>query len=224
MIYIVAGPPREGKTFWVTYLALKEMARKGKRKRKVFSNYPIKHKKYGFSYKWDMDLIYDIRDSVIIIDEAYRDVSSRNHKDFTVDQHTAFATNGHNNNDFWIIAQSPARVDVIIREMTNIFFYVSKYCFPFSKSPLWFTIRGYLSESDLQSQDSYSTESILPSKRVKNAYDTHFYGNSNVDIVYTKWFEDLDSQTSISDDQDLDSLKCDSKYYFNPLFDSDIVQ
>jgi hypothetical protein len=191
MIYIVFAPPRQGKTFWVTSLALAEMEKK--KPKRVLSNYPILHPKHGFSYKWKMEYIYDVRDSMIIIDEAYRDISSRKHKEFTVDQHTAFATNGHNNNDFWIIAQSPARVDVIVREMCNVFYFVRKKCIPLTKIPLMFIIEGYLDEQNIAMRHSsndaiYSTEWCLPRRRVKNAYDTHYFGHSeDMEREYERW-------------------------------------
>lgn len=203
MIYIVFAPPRQGKTFFVTSLALQEMQKKSKDKKKVFANYPIQDKKGNFCYKWNMDLIYDVRDSMIIIDEAYREISSRTHKDFTVDQHTAFATNGHNNNDFWIIAQSPARVDVIVREMTNVFYYVRKKTIPFTKKPLFFIVEGYLDEQSITARYNvdkpiYSTEWLLARKKIKKAYDTHFFGHESNNRVYERWFEEPEPELKLS--------------------------
>jgi len=210
MIYIIWAPPKEGKTYYATQLALKEM-RSGKRR--VLSNYPIICKvplslfsrvrnlfrkdkikeKIISSYVWKPEYVYSgIHDSMIIIDESYRDYSSRKFKDFNVDIHTFFATNGHDMNDIYLITQHPNRIDVIIREMTNIFYHVKKI--GIGKRALLFFIRGYLSEEDFIRRKSdkgatYSRKFLIASKYVKNSYDYRFFKNTKPPIDFISWVE-----------------------------------
>lgn len=229
MIYIVWAPPRQGKTFYLTYLALKEL-RKTKDAKQVFSNFPIMYQeelsllrkirnriiniinkirkrpelnekgKLLSSYRWYPEFIYTgIHDAMIIIDEAYRDYSSRNFKDFKVDQHTFFATNGHDNNDIYLIAQGINRIDVIIREMVNLFIFVKKTCLPWSKKPLYFTIETYLSEEDFKRrrQDeecTWTRERLRFKPDVARAYDTHYFKHSDDSTPYKKWSEELSNE------------------------------
>jgi len=200
MIYIVWAPPRQGKTFYCTWLAIKEL-KKGK---SVFSNYPIVHEEKKLFKKpeilstkiWKSDFVYhDITDSTIIIDEGYRDFSSREFKKFDTDKHTFFATNGHNNNDIYVIAQNPARVDLIIREMTNVFIFVRKACFIGSDKPLWFRVEGFLSIEDFAQRYHnpnavYTSMFLLPKRYIKKAYDTHYYRCASEKHDYFTWYEE----------------------------------
>lgn len=215
MIYIIWAPPREGKTFYATWLVLRAL-QKG---RKVYTNYPVIHtikqrpkfykKKVQVvlsTLKWDkLFAKHNITDSMIVIDEGYIDYSSRDFKAFTKETHTFFATNGHNNNDIYIIAQNPARVDLIIREMANVFIHVRKHSFPWSTNPLWFTVEGYLTQEDFALRHSspnavYTRRQLLPSKAVKKAYDTHYYRNGDNDFNYTTWSEYLTCMDSEASD------------------------
>lgn len=179
MIYIVFAPPRSGKTFFCTRLAVDILENK-KDTRRVFSNYPIITRSGKSSYRWEKKKVYEnITDSVIIIDEAYRDYNSRQFKDFSVDEHTWFATNGHLNNDIYIIAQNPSRVDVVIREMCNEFIFVDKFhpwWIPFLNRPLWFRVLIYLDfdEFKMRMQPYYSQIQLFKQKYA-DAYDTHYY-------------------------------------------------
>ncbi|HZK71717.1 MAG TPA: zonular occludens toxin domain-containing protein [Clostridia bacterium] len=194
MIYIFFAPPREGKTYCVTAWALKELA---KNKRRVFSNYPIVTDKVS-TLVWKPDLVdSDIVDSLIIIDEAYRDFNSRNFKNFSSSEHFFFATNGHNNIDIILIAHSPARLDTVIREMASYFFFVKKVHLPFSTRPLWFRVEGFLDEISLSQRFvhktlSYSVEHYLFKRSVARAYDTHYFRKNIITpTVYSTWAETL---------------------------------
>ncbi len=176
MIYIVWAPPREGKTYFATRWALRRL-RSGV---PVYSNYPIIDRRRSLSSMiWTPDLSAEsIHDSMIIVDEAYRDYNSRSFKNFTTDEHTFFATNGHNNIDVVLIAQNPARVDVVIREMCNIFFFVRKISIPGISRPLGFRVLGFLDEESMVSRSkdaAYSSEYVLFRRRVADAYDTHYF-------------------------------------------------
>ena len=138
---------------------------------------------------------------MIVIDEGYIDYSSRDFKSFDKETHTFFATNGHNNNDIYLIAQNPARLDLIIREMTNVFIHVRKHSFPWSTAPLWFTVEGFLTQEDFALRHSspeavYTRRQLYPSKQVKKAYDTHYYRNGDNDFKYSTWHEYFECMNS----------------------------
>lgn len=215
--------PGGGKSYYATYLILKELLRKNARK--VFSNYPVILKVKPFiikrifnflhrkinkkvqplqdkiysSYIWDNNYIYSgITDAAIFLDEAYRDFSSKESPKFTKDKHTFFATNRHNDLDIYFIAQHPARIEVIIREMTNIFYFIQPFFNPITKNPLWFTISGYLSEEEfklrnLKTDMRFSFDRIFFNKKVANSYDSKYY-RKNVEINPKRWSEVIISE------------------------------
>ena len=213
LIYVVSAPPRQGKTFYVTYKMM-EILKKGKEK--VFSNYPIifewlsyrerfknifryllrkplKKSKIFSSFMWKKEYMGDpIYDSSIVIDEAYREgVSSREWKDFSIQQHTWFATNGHNLNDIWLIAQNPARVDTIIREMTNYFIFVKKKYFLWTIF-LWFVIEYHTDDANKKmNREPYFRERLTLRKDVMKAYDTHYFRDHKEPKLYSTWYDQL---------------------------------
>lgn len=137
------------------------------------------------------DSIYD---STIIWDEAYQDLSSRNWKTFTIEDHKWFATNGHNLNDVWIVVQNPARVDTVIREMANYFIYMQKTYAFFRMGFLWFTAKYYIRESDINMSRkgmdlSYFKDRLTMRSDVMQAYDTHFFRNPAPEKKYETWTE-----------------------------------
>lgn len=193
MIRIVWAPPRRGKTFFVTG----EMIRRLKRGRKVFSNYPIVSRDRKYSSKvWDWQYRKEaIMDCEIVMDEAYNDVSSRDFKKFSVEDHAFFATCGHNDINFWLIAQDYSRVDLIIREMCEEYIVVKKYCIPGTEVPLFFTATGYGSEKDMALMDEekvLSFQFIPFSSDVAKAYDTHYFRNpATIPFDSITWKEKL---------------------------------
>lgn len=146
---------------------------------------------------WTPDLVHEsIHDALIVIDEAYRDYNSRSFKSFSGDEHTFFATNGHNNLDIVLIAQNPARVDVVIREMTNIYFFVRKLSLPFVSRPLAFRVLGFLDELSMSSRDpkmAYSSELVWFRKYVAQAYDTHYFRKDSQEHIGITWKEHIES-------------------------------
>jgi len=192
MIYIVWAPPREGKTYFCTRWALGRLAKN----QTVFTNYPIIDDKGRSSLVWTPELAHEsIHDALIVIDEAYRNYNSRSFKSFTTDEHTFFATNGHNNVDIVLIAQNPARVDVVIREMTNVYYFVRKFQLPFMSHPLWFRVLGFLDETSMAGRDpklAYSSELVLFRRYVARAYDTHYFRKDMEDYKGITWREKLE--------------------------------
>lgn len=193
MIYLIWGPPGAGKTYFATREALRQHG-KG---RSVYSNYPVVDARSGWSsYVWKPEYIYEtVTDAVIIIDEAYRDYSSREYRKFNADMHTFFATQRHNDLDVFLIAQNPARIDVVIREIVNVFYYVRKWFeLPLVRIPLGFTVTGYLTEEDMNSRATdakaiYSRERIIYSPRVAAAYDTHYFRAGEQTLSPITWSE-----------------------------------
>lgn len=219
LIYVVFAPPRQGKTFFCTKKAL-EALKKGNEK--VFTNYPIRLEyltnkqkikniflwlfrkklikpKILSSFVWKREYMKDnIYDSLIIWDEAYRDLSSREWKTFTKDDHTWFATNGHNLNDIYVIAQNYNRVDIVIREMANYFIYIKKKMFLWHFF-LYFIAEFYISEDDfrMRKRDAdacFFRQRFLKSKEVMNAYDTHYWRNYKQQKEYITWDEYLKNE------------------------------
>jgi hypothetical protein len=193
MIYIVWAPPREGKTYFCTRWALGRL----RKNQRVYTNYPIIDSSGRSSMVWTPDLVHEsIHDALIVIDEAYRDYNSRSFKSFSGDEHTFFATNGHNNLDIVLIAQNPARVDVVIREMTNIYFFVRKLSLPFVSRPLAFRVLGFLDELSMSSRDpkmAYSSELVWFRKYVAQAYDTHYFRKNSQEHTGITWKEHIES-------------------------------
>lgn len=218
MIYIIWAPPRKGKTYYATWIAIRALKNiyKGKgNKRKVFSNYPIYHKKWGSSLYLDRDTLkYDITDSVIIFDEAYRDFNSRTFFKFTKAEHTFFATNGHDNNDIYLIAHGIGRVDSVIREMVDTFFFVKKYGIPFVERPLFFNIEGYIDLIDIAQRHRrntvYSSFWLRFNKDVAESYNTHFFRKpDNPDVDFITWERMNDDMIEEYEDK----LKAEDAHY-----------
>jgi hypothetical protein len=215
MIYVVWGPPRSGKTTIVTGWMIEAMEAGVQ----VFSNYPIFCKKTGtWSIKWEKPYALEvIRKAKIVIDEAYMDYGSRSSGSkyaktqdiskagMTRDEHLFFATNGHNQLDIYVIVQNPARADVIIREMCNIFYRMDPIRIPFTwwlnkkentDIIIGITVRGYDTEQAMAlAQEPYClirywrTPFSLINKAFA-AFDTHFYkkeGEMRTD--YPRWYD-----------------------------------
>lgn len=198
MIHIISGPPRAGKTYWVTKKInklLKEAKKKndsGKPYRKVFSNFPV-ITPWGSSLIWKPELVNEeIVDSDIFIDEAYQFYNSRNYKGFSANDHLFFALNGHNSNNIYLIAHSPNRLDTVIREMANEFIFVKKISIPFLELPLWFRVETFLDELAISQRyiskhACYNVEHYLFSKKVANTYNTHFFRKEGEYLKFDSW-------------------------------------
>lgn len=208
MIYLIVAPPGCGKTYYATYLALKSgmyhlnKKPKGVPKRTVYSNYPIVEQKSGYcTLAWENDYTKrSIVESDIFIDEAWQVFSSRDYKNFGKDLQAFFALNRHNDNDIYIIAQNAARVDVIIREMVNEFYYLEKFQPFFSRRPWWFKVYVY---SDLNQMAKMTPEwgaydrkkLVFFRKKVAQAYDTHAFRTvKESEVAALTWLEKLEEE------------------------------
>lgn len=188
--HIIFGMPGSGKTTLATMLAIQAMDRGIT----VFSNYPIYHAKTGtFTKRWSRDYVQEtIYKSLIIIDEGYLDYSSReggakyakkveSGGGFTKDEHTMFATSRHNDNDFFIIAQNYARIELIIREI-SLFWHVQPIKIPLLGWMLGIKISSYSMEQqiDLKAEAEgtmyyFRWPFVSLMARAFKSFDTHFY-------------------------------------------------
>lgn len=188
MIYIVDGPPGAGKSYFGTRVAVKTLL---DGRRPCFTNYPVVLGNKS-TFVWDYSLISEpVQDAVIIMDEAYRDVSSRDFKKFSKDEHTFFATNRHNGLDIYLIAQHLNRVDVIIREMANEIIRISKVAVPVIDRPLWFRADVYTDEASYARKEIYYSQHYLFRKKYAKAYDTHAFRRKSEPYRGVTWIEKM---------------------------------
>lgn len=211
MIYIIWGPPGAGKSYYATRWAVSELNRTGKRAKKVYSNYPIVQKKKNkvlSSYKWKPELVYEnIYNSIVFIDEAYRDYNSRDYRNFTDDLQVFFSTQRHNDDDLVLISPNPARIDKVIREMTNLFIYIIPHRFLIFRTPIYFTAESFLSFEDFPLRFKnpayvYGKEHYFYQKKISRCYDTKQFRNESEEYVPELWYNAEDE--SINDEQTQD--------------------
>ena len=189
------APNGKGKSYCATDWAvnvLKDISKGRGTIKRVFSNYPIIHNKYGSTLFWNKQTIqYPVRNALIVIDESFKDYSSRNYRGFTTEEHLFFAINRHNNLDIVFIVQGVPRLDTILREMITEFLFVKKYSIPFTNRPLFFKIEGFEDETAIanryRNNTMHSTSWVRFKKSVGNSYDTHFYGNNDEAPDFINW-------------------------------------
>jgi len=211
MNYIIHAAPREGKTYVATFWAIQELMKKRPKNVFsnypiiVSIPLPITQRLYNLGIKiynkvfhkttelitnkiissnvWKKEYIYSgLANAVIFIDEAYRDFSSKESMKFDKDELTFFSTSGHSDNDIYVITQSPARVEVSIRDVTNIYYYVHKWINPITQKPLWFDVDAYIDETSWKMRNMkegmrYSRQRVRFKSIVFNSYDTKQFRN-----------------------------------------------
>lgn len=125
----VFTPPGGGKTTLAADLVRKIVMDAVDEKKKVFSNVPI----VG-AYRFDIEDLgkYQIKDSVIIIDEAGYKLSNRSwQSNLNMQQIREIKLHRHNNNDVWLFSQSYGDVDNKFRELTTGLYMLKKSRIPF---------------------------------------------------------------------------------------------
>ncbi len=116
---------------------------------------------------------------------------------FSDQEHLFFSTKGHNGNDINLVVQNPARLDLVIREMTDTFFYVKKIEIPLIWRPLLFVLDAYLCEDDFKRRHMdkdalYNLSYKLFRPKVSKAYDTHYFRKEcDQEPVFISWDEKL---------------------------------
>lgn len=145
-------PPGGGKTTMAADIVRKSL----KENKKVFSNKPI----VG-AYRFEIQDLgkYEIKDCVLIIDEAGGDLSNRNwHKNLTLKQIIILKLHRHLNIDIWLFSQAHGDVDNKFRELTTGLYMLKKSIIPFR-----IVARAIKKEVDLingQIMEYYKNDSI----------------------------------------------------------------
>ncbi|MGO0063940.1 zonular occludens toxin domain-containing protein (plasmid) [Brevibacillus fluminis] len=111
MIEAFTGLPGQGKTYLMTRLAMKKM-RKG---RKVYANYPLK----GAERWTQVTELFNVRDAVILIDEAGLVAPAGFWKDIPFEVMAHWRQHRHKGVDLWYTAQSLKDVAVPLRRVTQ---------------------------------------------------------------------------------------------------------
>lgn len=136
MIKLFFGLPGCGKTTALVYFALKYSS--GKRYRHIYGNIPLK----GCSNYVQIDNedigLYDLSDSLILIDEGTLFADSRDYKKFPKHQIQFFLLHRHYNCDIYIFTQQWDGVDRKIRVITDRVYYLYKpYFTGFFRTKIW---------------------------------------------------------------------------------------
>lgn len=118
---IYMGLPGKGKTSFAARLAQIYIQ---KLKMPVWSNVDIKDT-YLLDCKKDL-FKYDIRNGLVIIDEAGLEFDSRNFKEFTRDQTMFFKLYRHANLRIAVLSQSWDDVDIKIRKLAKNVYFIDK--------------------------------------------------------------------------------------------------
>lgn len=205
VVFIVSAPLRRGKTLTTTAWILKKIEQFVEKRKKdpsfmgrVYTNYPVKHPKYGYTDTCKvltnskvenpvLGFTNDIKESIchnavidsfIVFDEAHRLFDSRKWKDFDDNVRDFFVWAGQNNNDVVLITPHPNRIETVVRELCEAFYYVKKIAIPLIDYPLLFIVEGYEVQEDYRKPGmEFSREYIPFSRRVSRSYDTHFFRN-----------------------------------------------
>lgn len=121
MICRAFGLPGCGKTTFLT-----ELAYKNRNKYKhIYSNVPLNMpwvEKIEISWLG----VYDIRDCLILIDEAMIEFGDRDYKKFSKEKLWFFTQHRHYHADIWIFAQEADGVDKKIRSLSARMYYIYK--------------------------------------------------------------------------------------------------
>lgn len=110
MIKVIMGQPGAGKSTLLAWYA-RNAIKKGL---KVYSTYEIKG-----CFKLDLQDLgkYDLRDCLVILDEAGKDMNCRNFKGFSDNLYNFFTLHRHYNIDIIIGVQYWDRLDKVVREL-----------------------------------------------------------------------------------------------------------
>lgn len=114
-VSIIYGLPGAGKSYFLSCLA-DEYIKKGY---DVCSNYPIKGTR--IISKSDINTDLCLSNCVILLDEAHTLFNSRGFKNFNQTMHEFFSLHRHLGNKIFLVTQHPARLDVVIREISEDF-------------------------------------------------------------------------------------------------------
>ena len=136
MIKLFFGLPGCGKTTALAYFALKNSS--GKRYRHIYGNVPLAGcPNYVHIENEDIG-VYDLSDSLILIDEGTLFADNRDYKNFPKHQIQFFLLHRHYNCDIYIFTQQWDGVDKKIRVITDRVYYLYKPFFTgFFRTKIW---------------------------------------------------------------------------------------
>ena len=188
------GVPGCGKTTILTAIAQKELIKisKGKSSYKhVLTNFYCKGcERIDFS---DM-AVYNITDSLILLDEITLDADSRDFKQFSAGLKEFFTLHRHVYNDIVYFCQDFSRVDKTIRNVTYDLWYVTKTVIPFFNR--WSVARQIYRNIDI---NEYSSELVLGYRFAK--FTEVIFGRPKKIIYRPHWYPYFDSFDAMGLDQ-----------------------
>lgn len=155
------GRPGTGKTYCLTRNALKYL----KQGEKVFSNYKINldHPNLFF-WKYPQDIL-NIREGIILMDEAHVYFNSRKWKDLPEDFLRLLAQHRKKGLHIEGTVQHVNRLDVVMRELID-------FWYTYQNLPFFFVRWEFDLDQDKQKKYPLSRRYILKRKKIYEVYDT----------------------------------------------------
>jgi hypothetical protein len=183
MIYAIVGRPGTGKSYSAVDM-VRNFLRKGT---DVYSNVPIDESKFwegnepkkkGKLFFWkSLAQFRYIENGIVIIDEAGSYFEARNWAKFSLDDRIKFQQHRKQKLDIYLIAQSFARIESSIRQLTATVYQMQKINI---FGLVLFIKRGYIPEDiELKTRKSISTSFLFLRPKIANAYDTYATLNLN---------------------------------------------
>lgn len=165
MIEGLIGRPGSGKSYQLTEKALEQAARG----RQVFANYPI-NAENCWTFR-PADLL-DLPPGVIVIDEAHLWFPARMALKLPPSWLAMLSQTRKNGWDLYWAAQHEARVDRVLRDVSNWLWLCSSWWWV-NGHPLYFQSRQFEPEKFRKPKAHISKRTRLFSQRVADAYDTY---------------------------------------------------
>jgi len=122
MINILTGRPGQGKTYVLARKAY-DFLHKGVQ---VYSNIKLAYEGDNLSYWHDPEQLTDLKNGIIIMDEAHVYFNSREWQDMSKDTQRKLQQHRKDGLHIWGTVQHEARIDVVFRELVSGFYLCSK--------------------------------------------------------------------------------------------------
>lgn len=159
MIEAFTGLPGQGKTYNMTRLALKQMARG----RKVYANYKIE----GAEYFKELSELIGLKNALILIDEAGIYLPAQAWKNIPFEFIRQIRQHRHDGLDLWYTAQDMQDVATYLRRITQYMHDFQKFGFLF-----------YEKTTNPRTKVRYGFNFSILNKKVYSKYDT----TENIDL------------------------------------------
>lgn len=159
MVYGIYGLPGSGKTYWLASIGLDAI----RQKRKVFANFKLS----GAEYFSDIFDVINIREGVILIDEANLSFPSREWSRLPPQFLYFWSQTRKMKLDIYMTSQHPDRLDKVPKEIMNWAYWVVKLPFGFHLA------RQYLPEHiTKEKRKNYGFKIFRRREEVMSAYNT----------------------------------------------------